>query len=113
MANSPGSIANNETLTLDLELTDADTGLGYDMSAATEITFAIHDHQTHTNVITVTTADGVDDTDAATGILLITVSADSMGALDAREYTWEVHVEFADSESTPVQGTIEVLEGYV
>lgn len=116
-----GEFANNETLTVDVTVFDDSTGTEYDLTDAETITFIIHDHQTHSNVITVTNADstadgasGIDDTDKADGILILQVSADAMGALCAREYAWELHAAFTDgTEINAGQGTINVYEGFV
>ncbi len=112
---SLGDIANNETLTVDVTVFDDDTGVAFDVSDFDAITFVIHDHKGgHSNAITVTDSDGIDTTQAADGILQVVVSADQMGALCAREYSWELHIKFDDgSEANAGQGTINVYEGYV
>lgn len=114
MANmSLGDFANNETLIVTVTVIDADTETGFDMSDAT-ITFAIHEHNGHSNIISVTNADGIDDTNAATGVLVIRVESSSMDQLDAKSYDWELHVAFNNGDDvTPAQGTMNVLEGFV
>lgn len=114
MATILGDFANNETLIVTVTVIDADMDTGYDMSDAT-LTFAIHDHRGHSNIISVTNPDGIDDTNAATGVLIIRVESGSMGDLDGgKQYDWELHAAFDNGDDVTVaQGTMTVVEGYV
>ena len=104
-------VTNRETFEQPFEFIDADVGGGFNLSSAT-IVFEISDPDSGTR-LSATNSDGVDMTDAATGIIVVSFSVDDMRTLCGKEYDVGITVQVGDFVAEPFVGKQPVIDGIV